>query len=164
MTIPRIASGLPAALLVLALAAVALAGTAPKPGPAGRRAAARAATVKPRAAAAQAPVPAAPPSATAGMVVGLDPETGQLGPATAEQRLQLFPEEANMISRSTEGLVETPIPGGGFLLDLGGRFQEFSYVRVGPDGKFVFGCAGDAAALRRGLAAPVKREAAMEDR
>jgi len=60
------------------------------------------------------------PAGAVGMVVGIDPETGVLGPATAEQRLellQLLPEEQNMLSRSTVGLVERRLPDGGVLLD-----------------------------------------------
>lgn len=165
----RIAAGLPAALLLLALAAPAFAAAPAKP-PAARAKRATAATpatpAKPAPAAA---VPAAParalPAGAGGMVVGVDPETGLLGPATAEQMLELFPEEANALSRSGDGLVERVMPGGrGVMLDLAGRFQEFSYVRMTPDGRYVFGCANDLAVVRRGLTAPAKHPAVLEER
>jgi hypothetical protein len=98
------------------------------------------------------------------MIVGIDPETGALGPATAEQRLQLLGEEANMLSRSTVGLVERPLADGGVLLDLDGRFQEFAFVRVGPDGRWMFGCADDPPSLRRALAGTRKPAPVLEDR
>lgn len=169
MRTARIAAGLPAALLLLALAAPALAAAPAKP-PVPR--AKRAAAVKPAVPAKPAPAaagPAAParalPAGAAGMVVGLDPETGLLGPATTEQVLELFPEEANALSRSSEGLVERVMPGGrGVMLDLAGRFQEFSYVRMTPDGRYVFGCASDPAVVRRGLTAPAKHPAVLEER
>lgn len=161
----RIAAGLPAALLLLALAVPATAADAPKPA-AARAKRASAAKPAPAANAVPAAAPAKPlPPAAAGMVVGIDPETGVLGPATPAQMLELFPEEANALSRSTEGLVQRVLPGGrGVMLDLGGRFQEFSYVRMAPDGRWVFGCASDLAVVRRGLTEPAKQPAALEER
>ena len=167
MTTPRMATGIPAALLVLALAGPGLAASTAKAPPARAPRAAASAKARPaaKAPAAVTPAPAAPlPAGAAGMVVGIDPETGLLGPATAEQRLLLLPEEANMLSRSTIGLVERRLPGGGVLLDLGGRFQEFSYVRMGPDGRPIFGCASDPATLRRGLTETARHPAVLEER
>lgn len=153
----RIAAGLPAALLLLALAVPATAAEAPKSAAAR---ATRAAAMKPAT-----PAKPAPAAGAAGMVLGIDPETGALGPATAEQMLELFPEEVNALSRSSEGLVERALPGGrGVMIDLAGRFQEFSYVRVTPDGRYVFGCANDLAVVRRGLASPAKQPAVLEER
>lgn len=160
----RLAAGLPAVLLLLALAAP---GFAAAPAKSSAPRAKRATPVKPSAPAKSAPAaaPRALPAGAAGMVVGVDPETGLLGPATAEQMLELFPEEANALSRSSEGLVERVMPGGrGVMLDLAGRFQEFSYVRMTPDGRYVFGCANDLAVVRRGLAAPAKHPAVLEER
>lgn len=83
---------------------------------------------------------AALPPGTAGMVVGLDAETGQYGAASRAQLLELTAMEQEMISRSDEGLVEQPLPGGGFGIDLQGRFQEFVIVTLGADGKLVYQC------------------------
>lgn len=165
-----------ATVLALLAGGTSLAGDAPAPRRAPKphaRAAAKPAAkpaVAPSSAPAAAPVAPAPLSrpATAGMVIGLDPETGLLGPATPEQRLQLFGEEIVGLSRSTAGLAERRLPDGGVLLDLGGRFQEFSYARVAPGGRLVFGCASDAVTLRRALAGPLPQAPApapaLEDR
>jgi hypothetical protein len=141
-------------LVVLAIAGVACAGSPP----------ARTPTTKP-------PSKLQLPSllyspASGGLVVGIDPETGQLGPATALQRLQLLGPEAAMLSRSTVGLVEAPVPGGGVMIDLQGRFQDLSYVRRGPDGRLVFGCTDDFATLRQAFGTPVRQapKQALEDR
>lgn len=122
MRTARIAAGLPATLLLLVLAAPTFAGAPAKPAvPRAKRAAALkpAIPAKPAPAANATAAPArALPAGAAGMVVGLDPETGLIGPATAEQVLELFPEEANALSRSSEGLVERVMPGGrGVMLD-----------------------------------------------
>lgn len=93
--------------------------------------------------------PSAP--ARAGMVVGVDPETGQLGMPTAGQMAELSAQEQSMISRSGEGLVQVHHPDGSVSINLQGRFQELVFVRIGPDGKPVYGCLDDANALRRAL-------------
>jgi len=96
-------------------------------------------------------VPASPASVRPGMVVGVDPETGQLGMPTAEQMTELSPREQSMISRSGAGLVQVHHPDGSVSINLQGRFQEFVIARNGPDGKPVYGCLDDARALRRAL-------------
>jgi hypothetical protein len=73
-----------------------------------------------------------------GMKVSIDPQTGEVveppiaGPPAAEsQALE------GAFSTSAEGLVETPspVPGGGMLLDLQGRFQSPVVAAPGADGK-----------------------------
>lgn len=90
----------------------------------------------------------------AGMVVGLDAETGAFGPASQKQLLELTAMEQEMISRSDEGLVEYPLTGGGYGLDLRGRFQEFVIVTIGRDGKPVFHCLDDASRVKRAPSLP----------
>jgi len=97
----------------------------------------------------EAAVPSAP--GRAGMVVGVDPETGQLGMPTAGQMAELSPREQSMISRSGAGLVQVHHPDGSVSIDLQGRFQELVIARIGTDGKPVYGCLDDAKALRRAL-------------
>jgi len=80
-----------------------------------------------------------------GMVVGIDPETGQLGMPTPEQVAELQsqivpPEELNF---SDVGLVSVRHANGGVSLDLQGRFQEFATVRIGSNGQKMFGCTTD---------------------
>ena len=69
----------------------------------------------------------------------VDPQTGALTrePAPGTAPLELSPAEKNAFSTSHEGLVEVPstVPGGGFKLDLQGRFQSPLTATVGPDGK-----------------------------
>lgn len=77
----------------------------------------------------------------AGMKVYVDPATGQLIQAPPQQAptgaLSLSPAEQRAFSTSSQGLVETPssVPGGGYKLDLQGRFQSAIMATVGPDGK-----------------------------
>ena len=90
----------------------------------------------------------------AGMVVGIDPETGQLGMPTAAQMVELSPREQAMVSRSGAGLTEVRHADGTVSVNLQGRFQEFVVVRFGADGKPVYGCFDDGQALRRALQTP----------
>jgi hypothetical protein len=85
--------------------------------------------------------PAAPVAGGAGMVVAVDPETGALRMPTAEemQTLQSMNRD-DALNLSNQGLSAEPLTGGGIKIDLQGRFQDYSVVRVGPDGKFIFGC------------------------
>src|SRR5262245_60365359 len=73
-------------------------------------------------------VPAAVPEAAPGMMIYLDPQTGAVlsAPAPGTVPLPLTPELQNALSTSHQGLVEVPnpVPGGGFKLDLQGRFQS----------------------------------------
>jgi len=87
------------------------------------------------------------------MVVGVDPETGRLGPPTPEQRAALGAAEQNALSRSSGGLVEEHHPDGSVSIDLQGRFQEFAVVHMGSDGKPVVECLDDSAAIERALKA-----------
>src|SRR5262245_33369554 len=54
----------------------------------------------------------------AGMIVGVDPETGRLGMPTPEQRLRLAEKEQAALSHSSVGLVEVHRPDGPVLIDL----------------------------------------------
>jgi hypothetical protein len=91
-------------------------------------------------------VSAAPPAATTpapqgegGMTVYVDPKTGQIlsEPAPGTQPLTLSPQERNSLSTSHQGLREEPnsVPGGGYKLNLQGRFQNTMFGTVGADGK-----------------------------
>jgi hypothetical protein len=74
-----------------------------------------------------------------GMTVHIDPKTGAIlkEPAPGTVPLTLSSRERNAMSTSHEGLVEVPsgVPGGGFKLDLQGRFQSPLIATVGEDGK-----------------------------
>jgi len=88
------------------------------------------------------------------MVVGIDPETGRLGPPTPEQIAELSAREGLMISRSGDGLVEVRHSDGSVSLNLQDRFQEFATVQVGPGGKLIYGCVDDEKALRQTFRSP----------
>lgn len=75
----------------------------------------------------------------AGMIVHIDPQTGAVlsAPAPGTVPLIMSTEQQNAFSTSHQGLVEVPaaVPGGGFKLDLQGRFQSPLFVTVQPDGE-----------------------------
>lgn len=78
------------------------------------------------------------PSAAGGMKIHIDPQTGALtkeAPPTAP--LSLSPAEQNAFSTSHQGLVETPspVPGGGVMIDLQGRFQHPLSATIDDAGK-----------------------------
>lgn len=79
-----------------------------------------------------------PPVEAPGMEVHIDPTTGEFTDTPPPQVVQpgtLEPTEKRALPQ--EGLVETlsPVPGGGVMIDLKGRFQSPLTATVGPDGK-----------------------------
>ena len=107
----------------------------------------------------------------AGLRAAIDPETGELvvGTGAAGQPAGKAVDAGieQMLSRSSEGLVKEALPGGGYRVDLQGRFMNLSVARVGEDG-----CVhhhGGLAVLReatgsRGQQQPVAaREAVLND-
>jgi hypothetical protein len=75
---------------------------------------------------------AAVPSGTGGMRAYADPRTGALRERPLPGEAKAPPTAA--FSRSAVGLVETPAPGGGIMLDLQGRFRSPLVATVAPDG------------------------------
>jgi hypothetical protein len=83
-------------------------------------------------------VPGAAPAS--GMIVQIDPTTGgavDLLPGTANVLAQ-----AQALNTSTEGLVEVPsaVPGGGYMVDLQGRFQHSLTVTIDANGAHLSSC------------------------
>lgn len=78
-----------------------------------------------------------------GMVVYVDPRTGKLSsePAPGSTPLVLPPETQSALSTSGEGLTQTPspVPGGGIMIDLQGRFQSPLIATVDETGKLRVG-------------------------
>lgn len=75
----------------------------------------------------------------AGMTIHVDPKTGALlaEPVPGSVLLQLTPQLRDALNTSHQGLAEVPssVPGGGFKLDLQGRFQNPLIVTIDADGK-----------------------------
>ena len=93
-----------------------------------------------RTASLEAEPPAAP---AAGFVVHIDPATGNLALAPQEAVPAMFDEAMrNRLSTSSEGLVEkpSPIPGGGTMVDLQGRFQNAFVATVDDSGRVEASC------------------------
>ena len=69
----------------------------------------------------------------------LDPETGRLlrEPLPGAPVITLGAKELNMLSTSDARLVERSLPGGGYVLDLQGRFQHMAVATVANDGTIV---------------------------
>jgi hypothetical protein len=78
-----------------------------------------------------------------GMIVYIDPQTGEIlpEPAPGAQPLRLSPADQNAFSTSHVGLVQVPgsVPGGGVRLDLRGRFQNPFIAVVGEEGTAAVG-------------------------
>ena len=74
----------------------------------------------------------------AGLRAAIDPETGELAIGADALRIQndkaVDVELRQMLSRSTEGLVEVVRPDGGASVHLQGRFMSMSVARVAEDG------------------------------
>jgi hypothetical protein len=78
-------------------------------------------------------------SESSGMMIYIDPTTGQLlkEPAPGAAPLAVSPALDNARSTSHQGLVEVPsaVPGGGVKVDLQGRFQSPLIGAIDADGK-----------------------------
>jgi hypothetical protein len=102
----------------------------------------------------------------AGMVIGLDPETGTWGPPTREQLRELEEIRSRTLGDAHRvakpgWLPEVRHPDGHVSVDLNGQFQEFTTVRLGPDGKPLFTCVHESEEAERVVAEPVP---ALEER
>jgi hypothetical protein len=120
--------------------------------PAGAGRARRGPPAKAKAAAVSQPAPA--PPAVSGAVIAVDPETGQLGMPTAAQLLELSAAERNGLMRTSAGLSEVRLPDGSWMVDLQGRFMEFSLVGLDPLGRTWLLPVNEETPLRRLLTQP----------
>jgi hypothetical protein len=98
----------------------------------------------------------APPSATAGLLIAIDPETGRVTAPTVEQRRALRAGfgAAEAPGKPDEFLPVERITRGGELAHLEGRFQVFSVARRDASGRIVTDCAADSAAAVQFLLRP----------
>ena len=78
------------------------------------------------------------PGHASGMTIYIDPQTGTISkePAPGAVPLQLSPTIATALSTSDQGLIEvaSPVPGGGFKIDLQGRFQSPQVATIDANG------------------------------
>jgi hypothetical protein len=89
----------------------------------------------------------ATPAGSAGMMVAIDPETGAFVPPSAAQALLLTSAEQTGLLRGFEGLTEVRLPNGAVMVDLQGRFMEYSVLRLDLQGRPRLGCVNDDRAL-----------------
>jgi hypothetical protein len=85
------------------------------------------------------------------MVVGIDPETGRLGMPSPEDMLQLSAPERIGLMRSAAGLEAVRLPDGTVMINLQGRFMDYSVVRLDAAGRPRIGCVDDPRSLSRFL-------------
>lgn len=94
---------------------------------------------------------AAAPSAA--FVVHFDPATGKVvEPSPSAAPVTFGPEWRNSLSTSADGLVEerSPIPGGGVMVDLRGRFRSAMVAVTDGEGHVTAPCVSDPEAARGG--------------
>lgn len=89
-----------------------------------------------------------PAARAAGYVVHIDPATGRVAePSLSTVPITIDEEWSNRLSTSSQGLVETPspVPGGGTMVDLQGRFQNAFVAAVDDTGLVGASCISDPA-------------------
>jgi cytoskeletal protein RodZ len=99
-------------------------------------------------------------SAEAGMRIYRDPETGQIGPPTAEGIAAASTDPST--SEEMTGLRQVMLPDGSVMIDLQGRFQESMVVQLDSKGQRVMSCTRDPQALMKH--APVAKTPQREER
>ena len=100
-----------------------------------------------------------------GMVIAVDPETGALGLPSPEQMLELTAQERTGLLRTSAGLTEVRLPDGAVMVDLQGRFMEYTVLRIDPLGHLRFSDVDEERALIEALTRPVPAPAPIwEDR
>lgn len=105
-------------------------------------------------------------SDAAGQTVAIDRQTGQIRPLTPEESQRLAEGIKQLVSQSTEGLVEVRHANGGVSMNLQGRFQNVSLAKKEADGTVTQSCVNDLEAAADffeidpallGIAAPVSK-------
>ncbi len=82
---------------------------------------------------------AAPGVAQHGMVVVVDPETKELRAPVGNEAAELL-KDVPALNQSSEGLTQVRLPDGSYMMNLEGRFQEYSLVRRAADGQLAPAC------------------------
>jgi hypothetical protein len=77
---------------------------------------------------------------SAGMVIAIDPETGDVGMPTPEQLADLKLNENEAVMHEDAGLLQVQHADGHWSMDLQGRYQEYAVIRKAADGTTTIGC------------------------
>jgi hypothetical protein len=90
--------------------------------------------------------------AEAGMMAYIDPETGELttGPRPAGVSVELDPDLQNALRRDDQGLEVVKHADGTWSMDLQGRYQHVSMVRIDENGNMTV-CTDNAPAVEHNL-------------
>jgi hypothetical protein len=96
---------------------------------------------------------------TAGMVVGIEPGSGDLGLPTPGQIRELEAALGGSLDRSTEGLRVVTLEDGSRRVNLRGRFRAFSIATLDASGRPVVRCVEDPASAALLLQAALSRSA-----
>jgi hypothetical protein len=78
-------------------------------------------------------------SGSAGMVIAIDPETGEVGMPNAEQLAELKVNDDLSVTRDAGG-IQTTLLNGTVIMDLQGTNMDYAVVRKAKDGSNVVGC------------------------
>ena len=121
--------------------------------------------------AAKSPAPA-PKTTGGGLVVVIDPATGQVREATPAEIGAAGATSPSPSSAQTSANQFAPIapsgqpgPGGSVILSLDGSNDTFSVMTKGPDGKLSMECVtGEAAAAKRLTATPQKKQGVLDEK
>lgn len=93
----------------------------------------------------------------------LNPETGEIEVrASTSADVSIDPETQNALRRDDDGLVKIRHADGSVSMDLQGRYQSVSVVRVNADGTTTITCTDDAKAAEQALNGPVAAPTAPE--
>ena len=96
-----------------------------------------------------------------GVQVTIDPATGRVQQPSAEQIQMMTAHLQHLVSRNTEGLPVTELPGGGVMVNLDDTFQEIVMASVDRKGQARLHCVNDEAQMMAILngTAPVSSDA-----
>lgn len=117
--------------------------------------------VAPRAAAALAKSQPAPVAGQAGMRIFRDPESGDIGPPTAENAAILAREAAPEVD--VTNIPQVQLPNGGWELLLDGRIEDAAIIRLDAQGHRVMTCTNDPKTALKQTPAPAPSQQ-REDR
>jgi hypothetical protein len=99
---------------------------------------------------------------TAGLRAYLDPETGDLTVGTQPLgAIALDPDTQNALRHDDQGLTLTQHANGAVSMNLEGRYQSVSVVRIDENGKVVV-CTDNVDGVERTLSEPVSHPATLE--